>query len=125
MRTLCFALSLAAAATDLPACNLPHHPLARSEVKSAQTEPAWWVSPAVSGAWFNAGRSGEGVILQMLPNGRVLAIWFTYPPAGEAGEQAWLIAQDGTVDGDTIRSLPSTGRSVPASVRPSIPLRCN
>lgn len=113
MRTLCFALSLAAAATDLPACNLPHQPLARSEVKSAQTEPAWWVSPAVSGAWFNAGRSGEGVILQMLPNGRVLAIWFTYPPAGEAGEQAWLIAQDGTVDGDTIR-FPTVYRPIGA-----------
>lgn len=50
MRTLCFALSLAAAASDLLACNLPHQPLARSEVKSVQTEPAWWVSPAVSGA---------------------------------------------------------------------------
>ena len=54
MRTLCFALSLAAAASDLLACNLPHQPLARSEVKSVQTEPAWWVSPAVSGAWVNA-----------------------------------------------------------------------
>jgi len=48
-------------------------------------------------------RNGEGVILQVLPTGRALAIWFTYPAAGEPGEQAWLIAQDGIIEGDSIR----------------------
>lgn len=96
-------LALAGWAGDLSPCSLPHEPLARRADKSTSDEPAWWVSPAVSGAWFNPDRNGEGIILEMLPNGRVLAIWFTYPATGEAGEQAWLIAQDGTIDGDRIR----------------------
>lgn len=63
----------------------------------------FWAGPGVSGAWFDPARNGEGLILQVQPNGRALAIWFTYAPTGEAGEQAWLIAQDGEIDGDRIR----------------------
>ena len=61
-----------------------------------------WAGPQHSGSWYDPSRSGEGVILEFLADGRAIAFWFTYPAAGEAGEQAWLIAQDGVVHGDTI-----------------------
>ena len=77
--------------------------LASTAASGAKVGGDYWVGPGVSGAWFDPARNGEGVILQVLPNGRALAIWFTYPPTGESGDQAWLIAQDGEIDGDRIR----------------------
>lgn len=67
------------------------------------TATEWWAGPAVSGSWFDPARSGEGVIVQFLPDGSANAFWFTYPPAGEAGAQAWMVGQGGVVDGDTLR----------------------
>ncbi|HET6604542.1 MAG TPA: hypothetical protein VFG21_10090 [Xanthomonadaceae bacterium] len=64
--------------------------------------PEYWIGPGVSGSWYDPGRSGEGFVVQLLPDGRAFAIWFTYPPVGEAGDQAWLLAIDGRIDGDTI-----------------------
>jgi hypothetical protein len=29
--------------------------------------------------------------------------WFTYPPAGSPAQQAWIYAQDGSIEGDRIR----------------------
>jgi outer membrane protein assembly factor BamB len=55
-----------------------------------------------SGSWFDASRSGEGWILQMLPDGHASLVWFTFPPAGVAGEQRWVIAQNGRVDGNRL-----------------------
>ena len=55
-----------------------------------------------SGSWFNPQRSGEGWILEMLPDGSALLFWFTYPPTGSAGDQQWLIAQNGHVQGSRI-----------------------
>jgi hypothetical protein len=60
-----------------------------------------WVGPALSGSWYTIGRSGEGFTLQILEDGSALAIWFTYPPAGSAASQAWIIAQ-GHSDADRI-----------------------
>lgn len=64
---------------------------------------AFWVGPWASGAWFNPDRNGEGIVLQYLADGRALAIWFTYPAEGVAGEQAWLLAAEGEVDGNLLR----------------------
>src|SRR5262249_20645255 len=61
-----------------------------------------WVGPAHSGSWFDPTRSGEGFTLQILDDGSALAVWFTYPPAGSAARQAWIIAQGGRIDGDRI-----------------------
>lgn len=94
------------AAPAVDACSLPHGDKAQLETRLAMGGKAtdgYHVGPGVSGAWFDAARNGEGIILEFQPNGRALAIWFTYPAAGEPGEQAWLIAQDGIVDGDSIR----------------------
>ena len=90
--------------TSALACSLSHppgqHPI---EKNTAATAVDYWPGPAISGAWFNPDRSGEGVIIEYLNDGRVLAIWFTYPAAGEAGDQAWLLAQEGVIEGNTLR----------------------
>jgi Leucine-rich repeat (LRR) protein len=43
-----------------------------------------------SGAWFNPERSGEGFILEILPDDRGLVYWFTYEP-DTSGRPAWMI----------------------------------
>ena len=67
------------------------------------TSGPYWPGPAVSGSWYDPARSGEGLIVQYLPDGRALVVWFTYPPAGAAGEQAWLITDLGNVEGRKLK----------------------
>ena len=64
---------------------------------------ALWVGPAMSGSWYAPERNGEGFTLQVLENGAAHALWFTYPPAGSAAQQAWIYAEGGRIDGDRIR----------------------
>jgi hypothetical protein len=64
---------------------------------------ALWVGPAMSGSWYSPERNGEGFTLQVLDNGTAHALWFTYPPAGAAGQQAWIYASGGRIEGDRIR----------------------
>jgi hypothetical protein len=66
---------------------------ASAAVVQPQTLAPLWIGPAMSGSWYTVGRSGEGFTLQILEDGSALAIWFTYPPAGSAAHQAWIIAQ--------------------------------
>src|SRR5258706_8828878 len=80
------------------ACDIPHGPLPHATLPKVLSP--LWVGPAFSGTWFAPERSGEGISLQILDNGSALALWFTYPPAGAAGQQAWIYAQDGPVEGD-------------------------
>lgn len=89
--------------TVADAC-LAHRPNA-ADLAPAQAKilTPLWVGPAFSGSWYTASRSGEGFIVQVQADGRVTAVWFTYPPAGVAGEQAWIFAQDGVISGDKIR----------------------
>jgi hypothetical protein len=63
---------------------------------------ALWIGPAMSGSWFSPDRSGEGFTLQVLDNGTVHAIWFTYPPTGSPGQQAWIYASGGRIEADRI-----------------------
>ncbi|HJU38739.1 MAG TPA: hypothetical protein VJ724_04145, partial [Tahibacter sp.] len=63
---------------------------------------AYWTGPALSGSWFDPARDGEGFVLNVLADGSAVAVWFTYPPSGEAGAQAWLIAQGGRLVGNRI-----------------------
>jgi hypothetical protein len=57
-----------------------------------------------SGAWYNPERSGEGLIVEVLPDDRAIIYWFTYRPESDTaerlGDQAWLVAID------DIESLP-------------------
>ncbi|RFF26921.1 MULTISPECIES: hypothetical protein [unclassified Wenzhouxiangella] len=43
-----------------------------------------------SGAWYNPERSGEGFILEVLPDDRAVIYWFTYTP-DDSGQQAWIV----------------------------------
>lgn len=73
-----------------------------ADAQVATTGP-YWAGPAVSGSWYDPARDGEGIVLQYLPNGKALVTWFTYPPAGESADQAWLIADLGVIEGSKIR----------------------
>jgi hypothetical protein len=54
-----------------------------------------------SGSWYDPQRNGEGFVVQVMPGDQALVTWFTYPPEGEEGQQAWLIGQ-GAVSGNRI-----------------------
>lgn len=43
-----------------------------------------------SGAWFDPERSGEGFVVEVLPDDRTVVYWFTYTPDG-SGQQVWMI----------------------------------
>lgn len=49
-----------------------------------------------SGAWYNPERDGEGFVVEVLPDDRVVVYWFTYTP-DDSGLHAWMIG-DGTFD---------------------------
>ena len=87
--------ALASLAVSLPL--LAAAPAAYSQVTEL------WAGPAHSGSWYSPERSGEGFTLQILDNGLALALWFTYPPEGVIGQQAWIYAAGGRVDGDRVR----------------------
>ena len=82
------------------ACDIPHGPLPHATMPKVLAP--LWAGPAFSGTWFAPERSGEGISLQILDNGSALALWFTYPPAGAAGQQAWIYAESGRVEGDRV-----------------------
>lgn len=48
----------------------------------------------VSGSWYDPARSGEGYILQVLEDDRVVVLWYTYDLQGNL---MWLIGSDGVV----------------------------
>lgn len=97
------------------ACTVPHSPDAATRTKEGENA---WATPNISGTWYAPSRDGEGIVLEYLHTGRVMATWFTYPANGESGEQAWLSAQGGEIDGDTLRFAsvfkPEGGRFGPA-----------
>ncbi|MEO6065776.1 MAG: hypothetical protein ABIP49_08380 [Lysobacterales bacterium] len=84
------------------ASKLPYFEAPGASARSA-ADGDYWVGPVASGSWYDPSRDGEGLVVEILPNGRALATWFTYPALGEIGDQAWLSAQNGVVSGDTIR----------------------
>jgi hypothetical protein len=59
------------------------------------------VRPGHAGHWYDPQRSGEGWLVEVLPNDRAAVLWFTYPAAGESDEQMWLTGA-GVVEDDTI-----------------------
>ncbi|TVQ29025.1 MAG: hypothetical protein EA370_15825 [Wenzhouxiangella sp.] len=47
---------------------------------------------ALSGAWFNPEKSGEGFSIEVMADGSAVVYWYTYQPDG-SGRQAWMIGQ--------------------------------
>lgn len=56
------------------------------------------ISPGHTAMWFNSERSGEGWMLEILPDDRALAYWFTFN--GE-GRPRWLVGS-GRIEGNRI-----------------------
>jgi N-acetylneuraminic acid mutarotase len=93
---LACALHVAQALTDLQQTG-------PTAIGSSKLGAISWAGPAISGSWYAPSRSGEGIIVQALEDGSVIAIWFTFPPEGSSAKQAWILAQGGRIDGGRVR----------------------
>ena len=58
----------------------------------------------MTGAWYNTGRSGEGLLIEILNNDRALVTFFTYDLTGN---QVWLIGV-GEIEGNKITNVTMT-----------------
>jgi hypothetical protein len=56
------------------------------------------IGPGYTGSWYDPAQIGHGLIVEVLPDNRFLAAWFTFNPAGT--QQSWLLGV-GTYAGDT------------------------
>ena len=68
-----------------------------SRVAARPASNAPGVNETFSGLWYDPARSGEGIELEILPNNKAIVYFFTYPPAGAAGRQAWLFGMGDVV----------------------------
>jgi hypothetical protein len=72
------------------------------------------IGPGFTGAWFDPAQSGHGLFIEILPDNRIQAAWFTFNPAGT--EQAWFVGT-GTYAGNTAALTamvqPTGGRWIP------------
>jgi len=72
------------------------------------------IGPDFTGSWFDPAQGGHGLMLEVLPDNRLLALWFAFNPSGT--EQSWF-GGVGTYGGDTavitdVR-MPTGGRWLP------------
>ncbi|MBT8058636.1 MAG: hypothetical protein KJO33_03510, partial [Gammaproteobacteria bacterium] len=67
------------------------------EVMGCKVSTTPSANAGLSGSYFDPFRNGEGVIVEWLPDGRVLVVMFTYDPDGE---QMWIYA-DGPSNGNS------------------------
>jgi len=76
--------------------------------------PAGSIGPGFTGSWFDPNQSGHGLMLEVLPGKRLLAMWFAFNPEGT--QQAWF-GGAGTYSGNTATisdvALPTGGRWIP------------
>jgi hypothetical protein len=72
------------------------------------------IGPAFTGSWFDPTQSGHGLMLEVLSDHRLLALWFSFNPEGN--QQAWF-GGVGTYSGNaatiTDVALPTGGRWIP------------
>jgi len=75
-----------------------------------QVEPSTTVpiTSGFTGAWYDPNQSGHGLLIEVLPENRLLAYWFAFTPDGT--QQAWF-GGDGPILGDvaTIYSYQGQG----------------
>lgn len=57
-----------------------------------QSSETHLVDQRANGVWFDRGHSGEGWIIEVLPNGLAFVTWFTYAPPGSETDQSWITA---------------------------------
>ena len=72
------------------------------------------IGPGFTGSWFDAAQSGHGLMLEVLSDNRLLAMWFAFNPEGN--QQSWF-GGVGTYSGATATIVdvvrPSGGRWIP------------
>ena len=67
-------------------------------VSTTESDPVLPVGGGHSAMWFNPQRSGEGWVLEILPDQRAVAYWFTFD---DEGRPRWLVG-NGRVEGNRI-----------------------
>jgi hypothetical protein len=76
--------------------------------------PVVAIGPGFTGSWFDPAQSGHGLMLEVLTDHRVLAMWFAFNPEGT--QQSWF-GGVGTYSGNTATitdvALPTGGRWIP------------
>ena len=60
------------------------------------------ISGGFTGNWFNPQASGQGFQLQVLPDGRAVAFWFTYDVNGN---QVWLTGENSIQDNTLVLQM--------------------
>lgn len=117
MRALLVPLLLLCVSPPLAGAEPAHAVAADRSVQAT----GFWPGAGVTGTWYDAGRSGEGVVLQMQPDGSFSAVWFTYPAAADDGQQMWLLGRAGPAVDDTLRfeALRPTGARFGAAFDPA------
>lgn len=85
-----------------------------------RSSPALPIASVSSGLWYDPTRSGEGYLVEALPDGRALIIWFTFPRTGQVGSQRWMIGT-GTAfaNGVDVDLLETRGGSFGAAFDPA------
>ena len=71
------------------------------------------IGPGFTGAWYDPQQSGHGLFLEVLPQSKLLAFWFTFNPEGT--QQSWF-GGVGSYAGDTATvpvALTTGGRWIP------------
>ena len=82
-----------------------------SQVRPREAITAAPVDARYSGMWYDPQRSGEGIDLEVLGDGRAFVGWFTFPPKGSSVAQAWFsgvgqILQNGIEFPDVLQPFP-------------------
>ena len=72
------------------------------------------IGPGFTGSWFDPDQSGQGLMLEVLPEHRLLAQWFSFDPEGT--QQAWfggVATYEGNVAIISEVAQPFQGRWIP------------
>jgi hypothetical protein len=76
--------------------------------------PTVTIDASFTGSWFDPAQSGHGLMLEVLPDNRLQALWFAFNPEGN--QQSWF-GGVGTYSGNTATitdvALPVGGRWIP------------
>jgi plastocyanin len=79
-----------------------------------RASPHFAIGPGITGSWYDPDQSGHGLFIEVLPENRFLAAWFTFTPGGSA--QSWFTGA-GAYFEDTANvidaELPTGGRWIP------------
>lgn len=71
------------------------------------------IGPAFTGNWYNPAQSGHGLMLEVLPDNQLLALWFAFSPTGEQSWFGGVGSYSGNVATISGVALPTGGKWLP------------